>query len=229
MAVADHKDIRSASIPFKRDKEHNHKWSKGACPLPGVRSELPGLGKPTFDNEVHQPKMRPVGPWKSEPNHHGNRAPKLYNTYQTGSIVNKVNSIREVNDHTSSPLSQSLLDLLPTHANNKNLLIRTTAEPSWTSPDEILYSYDNKGPSPGPRGREIDLGGLIEKAEKKWEEGQVERIVKGEYEVLDADGETTQLTSGKKGKRSPKQKATKPEAKKGKTFEVEEDDGFELI
>jgi len=97
-------------------------------------------------------------------------------------------------------------------------------------PGDILYSYDNQGPSPGFRGNDVDLGGLVEKAQKKWEEGLVERIVKGEYEVLDAQGETTFLGQGKKGKRSPKQKAAvKVEGKKGKTIEFEEDDGFELI
>lgn len=64
------------------------------------------------------------------------------------------------------------------------------------------------------------LGKLVEKAERKWASEQTEKIVKGEYEVLDCEGEVTVL--GKK--RSPRQRAAKV-----KSEDVEEDEGFELI
>lgn len=53
---------------------------------------------------------------------------------------------------------------------------------------------------------------------------QTEKIVRGEYEVLDGEGETTSL---KKGKKSPKQKAVKNEPALLK--DAEDDDGFELV
>lgn len=68
------------------------------------------------------------------------------------------------------------------------------------------------------------LEGLVERAEQKWVAEQTEKIVRGEYEVLDGQGETTIL---RKGKRSPKQKAAKSQRAAAK--DVEEDDGFELI
>jgi hypothetical protein len=89
---------------------------------------------------------------------------------------------------------------------------------------EILYSFDQVGPSPNTSGRKVGLEGLVDKAEQKWMSDQTEKIVRGEYEVLDVEGETTVL---KKGKRSPKQKAIKNQPAMVK--DVEEDDGFELI
>jgi hypothetical protein len=62
-------------------------------------------------------------------------------------------------------------------------------------------------------------------AEKKWVMEQTEKMVKGEYEVLDDEGAITFLTRKKK-KDSPKQKAAKNAAK---DVLVQEDDGFELI
>jgi hypothetical protein len=67
---------------------------------------------------------------------------------------------------------------------------------------------------------------LVEKAEKRFQSEQTDRIVKGEYEVLDTNGETTGLAGGKgKGKKSPKQRANIV----AKSERMEEDEGFELI
>lgn len=80
------------------------------------------------------------------------------------------------------------------------------------------------------KGRAVDLSGLVDLAEKKWVAEQTDRIVKGEYEVLDADGETTVLPSAKGKKRgSPKQKAVKNTPAVGQGVDIDEDDGFELI
>jgi len=86
-----------------------------------------------------------------------------------------------------------------------------------------LYSFDNKGKSPGVKGREVDLGGLVELAEKKWAAEQTDRILKGEYEVIDSSGES--VVVGKKGKKSPKSRAKEMEIKNA----GDDDEGFELI
>jgi hypothetical protein len=126
-------------------------------------------------------------------------------------------------------LSKSLLELLPTHVNNTNSAIQTAIRASAADSD-ILYSFDNKGPSPGSKGRSVDLGGLVELAEKKWDSKQTERMVKVEYEVLDEQGETTVLSKGKGKKGSPKTKAVKNMASAVTNVNgVEEDDGFMLI
>jgi len=137
-----------------------------------------------------------------------------------------MNAIVDANDHTASPLSKSLLELLPTHANNTNTAIQTAIREKDAG---VLYSYDTKFASPTAKGRAVGLDALVEKAEKKWMEEQTDKIVKGEYEVLDAEGETTFL-AGKKGKKgSPKQRAIKNMPAVVQDVGVEEDDGFELI
>jgi hypothetical protein len=95
------------------------------------------------------------------------------------------------------------------------------------SDDGIFYSFDNKGKSPEQNGRPVDLGGLVEQAEKKFLAEQTEKIVKGEYEVIDGQGEITVL--GKKGKKgSPKQRAVMTETSIVAT-KLDDDDDFELV
>lgn len=128
----------------------------------------------------------------------------------------KVDAIFESSDPAVSSLSKSLLELLPQHANNTDSAIHTALKAEAGA--GVLYSFDNKSASPGSS---VALGGLVEQAEKKWMSEQTERIVKGEYEVLDEQGEITVL-KGQGRKRSPRQKAVVEKV-------VEEDDGFELI
>lgn len=69
-----------------------------------------------------------------------------------------------------------------------------------TSGDEgVLYSFDREA-SPASS---LGLGGLVEKAEQHFRARETERIVRGEYEVLDGEGETVRAKrKGRKG--SPK-------------------------
>lgn len=220
------RDIRSDSLPFKREKEHSQKWSNGHRPLAGAQipfsSELDGT-----EQQLPFPKdkVRPMKQWSSIMHKsHANKNPKPNGNYTSSRTAHKVSAVIESNDHTSSPLSKSLLELLPQHANNTNSPIQTMIHTNSASDAEVLYSFDSRGPSPGDKGRTVDLGGLVELAEQKWVSEQTERIVKGEYEVLDNEGEKTVLAKGKK-KGSPKQRATPAVVKSV----VDEDDGFELI
>jgi len=231
------RDVRSASKEFKRDKDHAEKWSMGQRPSGGVSLNLAHLGfsedEPDFlrgGSDAQRAKVRPMKQWSqmtTDHKTHANVTPKPSHnpTYRHGSrmIRGKVDAEFEAS-HTTSPLSKSLLELLPTHAN-------ITASPIHTairaSSDDILYSFDNKGTSPGQEGREVGLEGLVEQAEKKFMERQVERIVKGEYEVIDDQGEVAVL-SGKKGKRSPKQRAVKTEGSMVVQSGLGDDD-FELL
>lgn len=238
----DRRDIRSAAVPSKRDKQHGSKWAYGTRPSAGCRTDYSSPTEPAKvvgGSDAQRMKVRPVKPRSQEyvlpsidhaivninsayePKTHGNRTPKLYaNAYEvghaSGRVARKTDAHFEAND---SPLSRSLLELLPQHSNNTDSPIQTALR----SPDsEILYSFDNKGPSPSDAGIKVVLEGLVEKAEQKWVAEQTEKIIRGEYEVLDGRGETTSL---RKGKRSPKQKAAKQTVVK----DIEEDDGFELV
>ncbi|KAG0650291.1 hypothetical protein D0Z07_3185 [Hyphodiscus hymeniophilus] len=240
IAPVPQRDIRSAAKEFKRDRDAGEKWSMGTRPLPGVRMQYAGiLGSEDWgaldDQQTKMEKVRPVKPWNN-PLHksHANKTPKPTNHYDSGinsntashRMVRKVDALVDANEHTSSPLSRSLLELLPQHANNTSASIQTAIRDHDSG---ILYSFDNAGVSPGMKGRAVGLDSLVDIAEKRWAMEQTEKIVKGEYEVLDAEGETTVL-SGKKGKKgSPRQKAVKTMPTVVKHMDVEEDDGFELI
>ncbi|KAH7386318.1 hypothetical protein BKA64DRAFT_140424 [Cadophora sp. MPI-SDFR-AT-0126] len=223
------KDIRSASLPFKHDKDKREKWSNGVRPSPGVILNFNDEVL-SASNEGQKMKIRPQKQWSqmaSEPKSHANKTPKPYGNYDGPSrLAHKASAVADANDHTSSSLSRSLLELLPQHSNNTESAIQIALRESAVAAEaDILYSYDNKGPSPGDKGRKVDLGGLVDLAERKWLNKKTEEIVKGEYEVLDNSGETVLLKG--KGKKSPKQKAAKFEPVVPKAGL--DDDDFELI
>lgn len=221
------KDIRSASLPFKHDKDKREKWSNGVRPAPGVILNFNTDEVLSASNEGQKMRIRPHKQWSqmsSEPKSHANKTPKPNGHYDgRARLAHKASAVIDANDHTSSSLSRSLLELLPQHSNNTESAIQVALRESAVAADaDILYSYDNKGPSPGDKGRKVDLGGLVDLAEQKWLNKKTEEIVKGEYEVLDNTGETVLLRG--KGKKSPKQKAAKVAPKAGL-----DDEDFELI
>lgn len=238
-SALDQRDMRSASLPFKRDRDQTEKWSLGMRPGAGLflDSAVDQPSRLSVDpntgalETVYETKIRPRKQSPEPKKSHANKVPKPFGNTRNlpGRVAHKVDALADASDHTSAPLSKSLLELLPQHANNTQSAIQTAIRESTAATDaEILYSFDNKGPSPGQSGRNIDLGGLVDIAEKKWANEQTEQIVKGEYEVLDNEGEVTVLNKSK-GKKSPKQKATRVPPALPKSRDVEEDDGFELI
>lgn len=227
-ADAEHRDIRSASLPFKRDKDHDTKWSMGIRPLSGIRQDY-FTGELSGGSEAQRSKWRPRKQWSYEPKTHATASSNatmisindVYDDF-SGHVGRKVDANGSSKDHVGTSLSRSVLELLPQHANNKNTAIRTTSGDDFAIPG-ILYSFDTKGSSPNDSGRQVDLGGLVEQAERKWKSEQTEKIIKGEYEVLDNDGETTFLSKSRGKKGSPKNQAPVV------VNDVLEDDGFELI
>jgi len=231
-APVEQRDIRSAAKAFKRDRDSGEKWSMGTRPLAGVRIKYSGI--PASEDEVMgadqtlKEKVRPGKPLThNNPKPHANKTskPVLSSAPFDNGINHRMVRKVDANEHTSSPLSKSLLELLPQHANNTVTSIQTAVRDQESA---ILYSYDSARVSPGVKGRAVGLDSLVELAEKKWILEQTDRIVKGEYEVLDTEGETTVLST-KKGKKSPKQKAIRNMPAVVKNVDVEEEDGFELI
>jgi len=224
-----HRDIRSASQPSKRDRDTASKWSTGVRALAGSTVPLSHQPSVALGEDPHQIVLQhgKIRPQKEFPVHksRSNATPKptfhpSYDTMAPARLTRKANAAQEAHDHTSTPLSKSLLDLLPTHVNNTNASITTAM-----GDEGVLYSFDKGISSPGQKGRAVDLGGLVDQAEKKFLADQVDRMVKGEYEVIDAQGETTILGS-KKGKKSPRQKA---KTEGVVACKLDDDDGFELV
>ena len=126
--------------------------------------------------------------------------------------MKKADAIVESRDGKGVGLERSLLDLLPTY--------RDAEEGVRVAPDAgVFYSFD-KAAGPGAK---MDLGGLVERAERKWESERTERIVRGEYEVLGLEGETLRVGKGKKGR------GGSPKLKEEVRDVVDEDEGFELV
>lgn len=241
------RDIRSDSRDSKRDKEHRQKWMNGQRPSAGVRLSFTTNDGLDGGSERQRELVRPRKQWSqmyvlchhhrptytntscrnTDYKSHANKVPKPNGHYDQARLAHKADALVDANDHTTSTLSKSLLELLPQHVNNTQSPIQTAIRSAADA--EILYSFDNKGQSPGAAGRKVDLGGLVEKAEQKFLAEQTEKIVKGEYEVLDNEGETT-VIAGKRGRRSPKQKATKLKTEPSNIKSlVDDDDDFELV
>lgn len=159
-----------------------------------------------------------------------------------GRVLRQVNAAQEASDSTTHPLSKSLLDLLPTHTNNITASVRTIHSLTSLVGEEdgdVLYSFD-KNSTPDMKATSTGLEGLVEQAERRFVAEQTDRIVRGEYEVIDTEGEKEVLGIGKKGRRgSPKQRAkvvANANASGSGSGEVvhvpsrlEDDDGFELV
>ncbi|RDW64062.1 hypothetical protein BP5796_10564 [Coleophoma crateriformis] len=226
MSALEHRDFRSSSVSFKRDKNHSSKWNLGVRPSAGVQINWVS-GEYKSGSEAQQAKIRPQKISNSDFKSHQNKTPKTTSinvSYAqdavSGRLHRKVDAIVDAREHTGSPLSKSLFDLLPTHKNTTESAVNVVKD-EWAVPG-VLYSYDNNGASPNSNGRSVDLGCLVEQAEKKWKNEQTEKIVRGEYEVLDLEGESTVLPKAK-GKKSPKQKVQVVKDV------VDDEDGFELI
>lgn len=221
------RDMRSTSLPFKRDRDHNAKWAHGARPSAGVRRDICApLDDPNGGliggNEGQRAKVRPYKQ-HSQLSHHSD---KLFSNGSAGMRGKRIADAADgIDEAQTGALSNSLLDLLPQYNNNSNSGVKTALLAKNEGDNGVLYSYE-KVSSPGSTGRQVDLAGLVDLAEKKWVNEQTEKIIHGEYEVLDNEGETTVLTKGK-GKKSPKQRAAK--AAPAKADEAVEVDGFELI
>ena len=59
----DRKDIRSASLPFKHDKDKREKWSNGVRPAPGVILNFNTDEVLSASNEGQKMRMRPHKQW----------------------------------------------------------------------------------------------------------------------------------------------------------------------
>lgn len=210
-----HKDIRSESRGYKRDKDHSAKWIVGARPLAGVKRDI-WTGEPTNGTPEQHAKVRPekkssdqyvlfllfsqITPFLT--NRHRSSYPKYHNNslraYDVGHASGRIARKADARAEVCSPntMSRSLAELAP-----HNLPIKQARTPSVEA--GILYSFDAKS---SPRNG-IGLDALVEKAEREWSNRETVKLVRNEYEMLDERGEVTVIREGKKGKKgSPKQR-----------------------
>ncbi|RKF61356.1 hypothetical protein OnM2_043084 [Erysiphe neolycopersici] len=222
-SLCQHRDLRSTSVPYKRDKDHSEKWSHHGRLASNLPWSSAGEAEQSKTEDVHI-KSLSSKPW--------NASVKTSKMAKVGWPASKVNgrpntkNVIDIDDNDcfvpkhphSLPQKTSCYDDL-----EQNTVPTATVELDIPDP---LYSFDIKGPSPGVNGRNVELEKLVEMAEKKWEGKMTDKIVEGEYEVLDAEGENITLT--KKGKKNMKLKSRPPQIQSCSEA-VDEDDGFELI
>lgn len=224
-----HRDNRSESRSYKRDKEHSAKWAMGTRPSYGVKYNY--NYEVIHGSEEQQAKVRPEKRWSDryatlshelERSHKLTRCPFRYGSYKThhnvtltnthggefgkaaGRIVRKRQAMQEVAYPTS--LTSSFVESLPSGTSGH--LAQT---PSLDA--GVMYSYDEKT---SPR-KVVGLDSLVEKAEKDFNNRETAKLVKAEYEILDVEGEI--VKKGKKG--SPKHTA--------QVVMVQEDEDWECI
>jgi len=160
----------------------------------------------------------------TKPNSNKATKPNPTLVFQVGSanhrVARKADALNTAHETVASPLSRSLLELLPQYSSNtdptvqsmsaESHLVATVRGDSTSLDTGALYSFDNKT-SPG---KEVALGGLVDQAEQKWRAKETDRLVRMEYAVLDGEGEVV----GKRGVKSSGAKKV-----------VEDDDDFEIV
>ncbi|POS84059.1 hypothetical protein EPUL_004907 [Erysiphe pulchra] len=224
-SLCQHRDLRSTSVPYKREKDHSEKWSHlGRL---GSSSNLPRCsGGETGESKTEDIHIKSLSskPWNASVKN--NKMAKV--GWSASKLNGRPNTRNGIDIDDTDSFVPKLPHSLPQQTSCYDDQEHNTVPPATVeleSPDP-LYSFDIKGPSPGINGRSVELEKLVEMAEKKWEGKMTDKIVEGEYEVLDVEGENITLT--KKGKKNMKLKSRPPQIH-GPSEAVDEDDGFELI
>lgn len=222
-SLCQHRDLRSTSVPYKREKDHSEKWSHHGR----LDSNLPrsscGEVEESMAEDTHI-KSVSSKPWNASLK--TNKMAKV--GWSASKINGRPNTRNGIDIDDTDSFVPKLPHSLPPHTScydDQDQIPDPIATVGLESPDP-LYSFDIKGPSPGVKGRSVELEKLVEMAEKKWEGKMTDKIVEGEYEVLDCEGENITLT--KKGKKNMKLKSRPPHVQVSSKA-VDEDDDFELI
>lgn len=198
------RDFRAVNTPWKRTKDHDVKWSRGARPSAGVK--INWTGEAYTGSDKQKELVRPRGKFNA-PNlkrEHNIVKPRGNWDMPNGRVRNKIYAQKEIND---TAISRSLADLsLP-----------TLPRRGLSASDNILYSFDRTD-SPG---RPVTLDIFVKTTGR-----DTERLVEKEYEVINANGESL---TGKKARRDLRKTHADPGTALGADETIIEDEGFELV
>lgn len=154
-------DLRSDSKAYQRNKSRAAKWARGARPAPGRRCV-----HDSFSPCSNECSIRPTKPLIATYNLRSERASVHANTHahRQGNIAKKVLQ----NDVTEITAQSDTSDEEPANYNDASL------------PEEFVYSYDARGPTDGAD----VLSHAVMQAVKRYENKQVEQLVKNEYDLV---------------------------------------------
>ncbi|KAK5954918.1 hypothetical protein OHC33_003597 [Knufia fluminis] len=172
-------DLRSTSKAYKRSKTQTTKWSRGTRASPGKTCPH------TSNNTTSCPDCA-ARPARNFSAHYFARAERANihsnNTaHRQGNIAKKVlqNDLHEVAGNGSDTNSSGDEEVVGVN--------EATVVPAMRE-QEIMYSYDSRGPSDGAD----VLSNAVMQAVKRYENKQVEQLVKNEYDLV-MDGKDDEL------------------------------------
>ncbi|KAF9869227.1 hypothetical protein CkaCkLH20_13298 [Colletotrichum karsti] len=177
------RDLRSAHQDYKRDKDSQSKWSNGARPLVGCRidwANLEAVGGTEHQRAKSRPRVK-----NSEISHYRkpqNNVTKMRPHWTSNQ--GRLNSTMQAREQIKDPLSQSLMDLVPSEDGWRKSL---AASEDWK------YSFDSTV-SPN---RPLTLDVFVKTSGR-----ETERMVEKEYEILNENG---QVLKGRKARQSLRQ------------------------
>jgi len=160
-------DLRSASQDSKRDATRKHKWGLGAREAPGRGLNHPRPLRPSDNRDFVH---------KSNPRFELNIGHPINH-----SRVTRKHDMLEGNTSDEASPNNSASDF-------------SDGTPSPPADVDITYSFDaSRGPTQGNQIFNVALAQAVE----KFEERETVKLVKNEYDVLDADGESVAAPSRK--------------------------------
>ncbi|KAF2723162.1 hypothetical protein K431DRAFT_292879 [Polychaeton citri CBS 116435] len=182
-------DLRSTAREHNRDSAQRHKWALGAIEV----HSRPGNPRPMRHNDDISSLDRRSDKAALDKIKHGTRA-------------GHVRKLDMMEGTAAAALSES--------SDSSSEIDDQTTSPA---PDaSVMYSFDAaKGPSQGSQILNLALA----KAEERFKDKETVRLVKTEYDVLDAEGDTVGIQPGKKSKRKAKPGSTKSQAADDEEYE----------
>jgi hypothetical protein len=193
MADFEHRDFRSASRPFKRDKEHTAKWSMGVRVANSCAVDF--MGNQVGGTPAQFTKERPEKKWSewntTEIKSHANvtRSGNQMGGAAYGRVSRKQDAMAESRAGESDTMSKSLLDLISDGSLTSNV----------ASDEGVLYSFDAKS---SPR-EQVGLDLLVKRAEESFKNKETDKLVRNEYEMLDESGEIVSKRKSPKNRPLP--------------------------
>lgn len=165
-------DLRSESKAYRRDRNHTSKWARGGRVAPGKTCphDYSGLGNTSCPDctarPVHRDGARNFGAHyfarAERANIHSNNT-----AHRQGNVAKKVLQT-DVHELTTGS---------DTGSSDEELAHGSDAP---VPGNEIVYSYDSRGPSDGAD----VLSNAVMQAVKRYENKQTEQLVKNEYDLV---------------------------------------------
>ncbi|SMQ47324.1 unnamed protein product [Zymoseptoria tritici ST99CH_3D1] len=192
-------DLRSNSQPYKRDAAHKHKWALGAVERNQREGGAEGKAKPVkpFPTNIHNSRRRHTA---------------------TALAASAAKSAKFRPAHPTSD-DHPALSSSPSSGSNSE----STSDLEADAPEaaEITYTYDHPT---GPVAASEILTAALARAVERFEDAETVRLVKGEWDVLDEEGEVVRIGKGGKAVGGGGKKMVAPPTQGGvKARDVDED------